>query len=236
MFGGGKGMPRQPRYSIAGFPQHVIQRGNNRQTIFFDDRDHQRYLDNLAEVSTATGCRIHAFVLMTNHVHMLVTPPSTHSVSEMMQGLGRRYVGYINRTYGRTGTLWEGRFKSCLVSSDEYLLACMRYIELNPVRAGMIGLPGDYKWSSFRTNALGENTPFPGVQPHAVYRGLGSNVRARLQAYRALFESNLKFKDIEEIRAATNSCLVLGGDSFKDRLEQQLQRRVRHLKPGPKPA
>jgi len=122
-------MPRQPRYNLPGLPQHIIQRGNNRQAVFFDRRDYQRYLRDLNEIASATSCEIHAFVLMTNHVHLLATPTASNGISKLMQGLGRRYVAYVNRKYERSGTLWEGRYKASLVAEDSYLLACMRYIE-----------------------------------------------------------------------------------------------------------
>jgi len=139
-------MPRKPRFNLIGIPQHVIQRGNNREPCFYAVQDYRRYLDNLREVAEKYRCRIHAYVLMTNHVHILVTPMVEYGISQMMQALGRRYVYYINMTYKRTGTLWEGRFKASLIDSDAYLLTCMRYIELNPIRANMVSHPGEYQW------------------------------------------------------------------------------------------
>ena len=138
-------MPRKPRFKLIGIPQHVIQRGNNREPCFYAEEDYRRYLDDLQECASKFDSRIHAYVLMTNHVHLLVTPMTEHGISQMMQALGRRYVYYVNKTYKRTGTLWEGRYKSSLIDSDRYLLTCMRYIELNPIRACMVIHPGEYK-------------------------------------------------------------------------------------------
>jgi putative transposase len=131
-------MPRSPRLDLPGVAQHVVQRGNDRQPCFFTADDYLRYLRDLNEIARREGCAIHAYVPMTNHVHLLVTPPGTGRVSRMMQALGRRYVRYVNQTYHRTGTLWEGRYKACLVASDAHLLQCHRYIELNPLRAAMV--------------------------------------------------------------------------------------------------
>ena len=146
-------MPRKPRFNIVGIPQHVIQRGNNREPCFYSEQDYQRYLKDLSDSAKKHDCRIHAYVLMTNHVHLLVTPMVEHGISNMMQALGRRYVYYINKNYQRSGTLWEGRYKASLIDNERYLLTCMRYIELNPVRAKMVEHPGEYPWSSYQANA-----------------------------------------------------------------------------------
>lgn len=152
-------MPRPPRPDLAGVPQHVIQRGNDRQACFFHEDDRLTYLTLLREAALRHGCDVHAYVLMTNHVHLLVTPVEKGAVSRMMQTLGRNYVTHVNARYRRTGTLWEGRYKSCLVDSEDYVLACYRYIELNPVRAGMVETPSEYQWSSHRCNASDEPNP-----------------------------------------------------------------------------
>src|SRR5574337_70831 len=157
-------MPRQRRLDLPGVPQHIIQRGNNRQPCFLREQDYRCYLSQLDEAAQAQGCRLHAYVLMTNHVHLLMTPEVVGAVARTMQCLGRRYVGYFNATYRRSGTLWEGRYKSCLVDSERYLLTCYRYIELNPVRAAMVETPGDYAWSSYRANAQGRQDRL--VYPH----------------------------------------------------------------------
>jgi putative transposase len=219
-------MPRQPRYNLPGLPQHVIQRGNNRQAVFFDDGDYQRYLSDLNEIATDTVCQIHAFVLMTNHVHLLMTPTVANGISKLMQGLGRRYVAYINHVYQRTGTLWEGRYKASLVAEDNYLLACMRYIELNPVRAGMVEHPGDYRWSSYRYNAYGKSCGLT-ITEHDRHLALAGAVDERQHCYRELFHNALDRDLIRNIRQSLNSCLVLGNERFKDEIEIQLKRKVR---------
>ena len=150
-------MARLPRYFVEGQALHIIQRGNNREPIFADDQDYHFYQECLQESAERHGLAIHAYVFMTNHVHLLATPQTTESVGKTLQSLGRRYVQYFNYTYDRTGTLWEGRYKATLIDSDRYLLTCMRYIELNPVRAGMVDHPRDYPWCSYAANALGED-------------------------------------------------------------------------------
>ncbi len=146
-------MSRQPRFNLPGVPQHVIQRGNNREPCLFAEADYIRYMDDLYEEATKNHAAIHAYVLMTNHVHILVTPGSEFNITHMMQDLGRKYVRYINHSYKKSGTLWEGRYKASLVDSEIYLLTCMRNIEINPVRAGMVETPGEYKWSSYTANS-----------------------------------------------------------------------------------
>ena len=159
-------MPRRARLRIADAPLHIIQRGNNRNACFFADYDYGCYLHHLGELAARHACAIHAYVLMTNHVHLLLTPRGPDGASLLMKHLGQRYVQYVNRVYKRSGTLWEGRFRSSIVQAETYLLRCLRYIELNPVRAGMVDSPGAYRWSSFRANALGERNPL--LTPHSV--------------------------------------------------------------------
>ena len=168
-------MPRRPRLSLAGIPWHIIQRGNNRSACFYADDDYRKYLDTLKEQAIKFDCAIHAYALMTNHVHLLLTPARQDSAALLMKHLGQRYVQYINRCYRRSGTLWEGRFRSCLTQSEDYVLACYRYIELNPVRANMVQCPGDYPWSSYRANGDGRANPL--LTPHAEYLRLGKGVR-----------------------------------------------------------
>jgi putative transposase len=223
-------LPRKPRFNLVGIPQHVIQRGNNRDPCFYAREDYQRYLNDLHESAVKFDCRIHAYVLMTNHVHMLVTPITTQGVSQMMQALGRRYVYYINKTYKRTGTLWEGRFKSSLIDSDEYLLTCMRYIELNPVRAAMVNHPGEYKWSSYHANAQGYKDAL--LESHPLYSALGDTPIKRQHAYRELFRIHIDDELIHDIRESLNHELVLGRSHFKDRIEAITKRQVRLGYPG----
>ncbi len=157
-------MPRRARLSLPGIPWHIIQRGNNRAVCFHAEADYQFYLHYLNEFANKFGCQLHAYVLMTNHVHLLLTPAREDSAGLLMKHLGQRYVQYVNRTYQRTGTLWEGRFRSCLTQTEDYVLACYRYIELNPVRAGMVMKPQDYRWSSYHANGLGK--PNALITPH----------------------------------------------------------------------
>jgi len=149
-------MPRRPRVHLADTPLHIVQRGHNRDACFFAEADYLAYRDWLGEGLRATGCQLHAYVQMTNHVHLLLTPPDVGAVSRLMISLGRRYVAYINKTYRRTGTLWDSRYKASLVQAEDYLLVCQRYIELNPVRAAMVDDPAHYRWSSYRANGLGQ--------------------------------------------------------------------------------
>jgi len=223
-------MPRPPRYELSGVPQHVIQRGNNRQATFFADEDYQAYLNWLSEAAVAHGCAIHAYVLMTNHVHLLVTPQEVGAIGKLMQSLGRRYVQYVNARYRRSGTLWEGRYKGALIDSERYLLTCSRYIELNPVRAGMVAHPGEYRWSSYGGNAQGQ--PDPVISAHAEYVALGNDDSTRQAAYRELFRQHLEPKMVDEIRTSLNQCRVYGSERFKDEIELTLQRRVRPGKAG----
>ncbi len=217
-------MPRKPRFFVADIPTHVVQRGNNRQAIFFTDNDYRVYLGWVAEAAKRWNCAVHAYVLMTNHVHLLVTPQDREGVSRMMQYLGRRYVPYVNHEYGRTGTLWEGRFKSSLIQARSYLLACYRYIELNPVRDGMVEEPVDYTWSSYRGNAIGEEDPI--LSAHADYLALGRSDSDRRSAYRALFESHLDQSTITQLRESLQTGTPLGNDRFRAQIEQALGRAV----------
>jgi len=218
-------MPRKPRFTLPGVPQHVIQRGNNRDPCFLAEPDYQRYLEDLAGAADKAGCEIHAYVLMTNHVHLLLTPREAHAIGWTMQALGRRYVYYVNRTYGRTGTLWEGRYKASLVDSDAYLLTCMRYIELNPVRAGMVTHAGEYRWSSYGANA--QARPDPLLAPHALYTALGDSDPERQFAYRELFRCHVGEAQLHAIREALNHELVLGRSYYKDRVEAMARRQAR---------
>lgn len=217
-------MPRRARIALPNVPIHLIQRGNNRQPCFFADEDYCRYLDWLAEYASKTGCRIHAYVLMTNHVHLLISSGRADAGGALMKLLGQRYVQYVNRAYQRSGTLWEGRFRSCPVQEESYLLGCQRYIELNPVRASMVTHPADYRWSSYRANAQGEADPL--VQPHPLYAALGIDAATRQTAYRELFRYELEPGMADEIRRATNGNFALGGERFAARVAEMIGRRV----------
>ena len=212
-------MARLLRLNLPDIPQHVVQRGNNRQPCFFSDQDYAVYLAKLREYSEQFKVSIHAYVLMTNHVHLLATPETEKGVSQMMQALGRYYVRYFNKRHKRSGTLWEGRFKSSLVDSECYFLVVSRYIELNPVRAQMVTHPSHYTWTSFHFN--GEMKPIKLIKPHGLYLALGTTPRLRAQNYISLFDSEIPDSKIEEIRCAINSTRVLGNEVFKRQIEQK---------------
>ena len=213
-------MPRQQRYRLPGVPQHVIQRGNNRQVTFFDEGDYLHYLEDLQDAAEKWDCEIHAYVLMTNHVHLLMTPNQEEGIAKVMQSVGRKYVRYINGVYRRSGTLWEGRYKSSVIQSDRYLLTCYRYIELNPVRAGMVENPGDYRWSSYRFNAYGQ--PDRLVTTHPEYLKLGADESERHHAYRELFRHKIDTEQLHQIRDTLQQCRVLGNDRFRSEVETAL--------------
>ena len=223
-------MARLPRFVLPGQPQHVIQRGNNRQGIFCAEDDYRFYLEKLQLAAQKHDCQLHAYVLMTNHVHLLVTPEREEAIGKMMQMLGRYYIQHYNYRYRRTGTLWEGRYKATLIDSERYLLTCMRYIELNPVRAGMVAHPAAYPWSSYRYNALGHVDKL--LVPHQEYRRLGKAQEERRSFYRQLFRIRIAEKTLDEIRRSTNKAWVLGDERFKHRMEKQLERRVVPLARG----
>ncbi len=223
-------MARPPRFLAPGQPQYVIQRGNNRNRVFFGDGDRRFYLDCLAEASARYACRIHAYVLMTNHVHLLLSPASEDSVPRAMQSVGRRYAQFINWRRERTGSLWEGRYRACAVDGDAYFLVCSRYIELNPVRAAMVAAPADYAWSSFKANACGQTDPV--VNPHPLYLSLGSSTAARCAAYLALFEGEIDAAALREIRDATQKGWPLGNGSFRDSVAASSRCRASPLSRG----
>ena len=217
-------MPRRARITLAKVPHHIIQRGNNRSACFYAEDDYLQYLDWLLKYSAENECFVHAYVLMTNHVHLLITPTSPDGLAKLMKSLGQRYVQYVNRTYNRSGTLWEGRFKSCIANENNYVLSCYRYIELNPVRAGMVEHPGEYVWSSYGTNAQNEKNEL--LSPHDAYLALGDKDETRQRQYRELFKSELSAKLINEIRSATNSNYALGSEKFRIEVEDALGRRA----------
>lgn len=226
-------MPRRLRLCPVGVSQHVIQRGNNRQVCFISDDDMAAYANWLYEGSQKFQVHIHAWVFMNNHVHLLVTPMTENGVSKMMQYVGRYYVLYFNRMCRRSGTLWEGRFKSCLVQDNDYFLYCQRYIELNPVRAGMVEDPADYRWSSYQANALGVETKL--VTPHELYLSLGYCKTSRQAYYRSLFEHDINGILVKDIRDSLNKGLVLGDERFKNEVELLTGQSVRMQKRGPRP-
>ena len=223
-------MPRLPRYVLPGVPQHIIQRGNNRQAIFAADGDYLAYLEWLKQAAEQYGLHIHAYVLMTNHVHLLATPIAADSIGKTLQSLGRRYVQYFNFSYGRTGTLWEGRYRATVVDAENYLLACSRYIELNPLRAAMVEAPSAYRWSSYRCNALGEEDGL--VIGHDLYQRLGRSAEQRQSAYRDLFQQAVADGFLSTVRDATNKGWALGNERFRTQVEALTARRAAPLSRG----
>lgn len=213
-------MPRPLRIDLPHVPQHVVQRGNDRQPCFFQPIDRLRYLNNLRDITRRAGCAVHAYVLMTNHVHLLVTASAPGQAGHVMQALGRRYVRYVNDRYRRTGTLWEGRYKSCPVESDDHLLRCYRYIELNPVRSAMVAAPADYPYSSYRGNALGE--PDLLLTPHPQYLALGTAAGLCQQAYRVFVAEAIPDDELHLIRQGLQRQHALGSDRFPAIIEAQL--------------
>lgn len=196
-------MPRQPRFFVPEQPAHVIQRGNNRCAIFNTDDDRFVFRDCFTDACHHHDCQVHAYVLMTNHVHFLMTPKHERGIARVMQTVGRRYVLYFNRKHGRTGTLWEGRYRATSIDTERYLFTCYRYIELNPVRAGLVAHPRLYRWSSYGANALGQRDPL--VTPHDRLAALGDSNERRQVAYRALFDEAVDEEAIVRIRRATHS-------------------------------
>ncbi|HXG29991.1 MAG TPA: transposase [Nevskiales bacterium] len=223
-------MARLPRIDLPGVPQHIIQRGNNRGPCFFAEDDYRYYLECLREAAQRYDCSVHAYVLMTNHVHLLATAHHAGGLPRLMQSVGRRYVRYVNSCYRRTGTLWEGRYRACLIDSERYLLACYRYIELNPVRAGIVADPARYPWSSYGWHALGK--PDKVIVDHPLYLGMGATAEERCVAYRRLFQVEIGPDELQALREATIRNRVWGGERFKDQVEAALKRRVRPGKMG----
>lgn len=220
-------MARLPRYVMPGQPQHIIQRGNNRQPIFAIEADCQFFRDALVAAAQKHGLLIHAYVWMTNHIHLLATPLQQNSISKVLQAVGRKYVQYFNYSYRRSGTLWEGRYRATVVDSEAYLLTLMRYIELNPVRAGMVGHPRDYVWSSYAGNALGEvGLNVDWLTPHALYLRLGEGALDRQACYRQLFEAAIADADLKHIGECTNKGWALGSELFRRQVEALALRRA----------
>jgi putative transposase len=223
-------MARLPRLSIGGYPHHVIQRGNDREAIFVDRDDYLRYLQALAEVTRSLEVAVHAYVLMPNHVHLLMTPSDAKAVGRAMQAIGRRYVRWFNDRHARTGALFEGRYRSALVEADRYLLACMRYIELNPVRAGIVQRPDEFPWSSYRHHAgLFTDT---NVSDHPLYWALGNTPFERQANYMRLFQQELGSADLDRIRHSTHGGWVLGGASFLEEISRRSRRRATRHQAG----
>ena len=226
-------MPRGPRLIIPEVAVHVVQRGHDRRDCFRHATDYLVYLSNLKELAGGVGCAVHAYCLMTNHIHMLLTPSKSDSCARLMRNLGQRYVQYFNRRYKRRGTLWEGRFWSCLVNSASYVIGCYRYIERNPVRAGMVPGPDAYLWSSYRGNAgLAENQL---LTHHAEYVALSDGDVGRSVAYRSILGGEDDPVFLAAIRDATNGGFGMIGEALKSRLAPEAQARVERKPSGPRP-
>ncbi len=226
-------MARLPRLTVPGYPHHVIQRGNNRQAIFVDDVDREFMLGLLGEYAPACRVAVHAYVLMGNHLHLLATPETADGLPKLMQSVGRRYVRHFNDRHGRTGTLWEGRYRATVIETERYLLACMAYIELNPVRAGMVAQASDYPWSShahyigLRQDRL--------VTPHPLWWTLGNTPFAREAAYAELVHAGLSMAQQTALTDATLRGWALGSDAFAAQLQTQTVRRTTPRLPGRPP-
>ncbi len=217
-------MARLPRLTLLGYPHHIILRGNNRQSIFEDASDQQRMLDLLQTHSQAQSVEVHAYVLMGNHLHLLVTPQADKALPLMMQAVGRAYVLSFNKRHGRTGTLWEGRYRSTLIQTERYFLACMAYIDLNPVRAGLVEQAADFAWSSHGHYTGTRQDAW--LTPHALYWALGNTPFAREAAYAALVQAGIQPKQQQALTDATLSGWALGEESFVAGLQQLTPRRV----------
>lgn len=223
-------MPRKPRFYVPGAPVHAVQRGHNWSAVFFDDLDYLEYLRCLKQAADSCGCAVHAYVLMTNHVHLLLTPERTDSVGRLFQSLGRHYVRYVNDTYQRYGGLWEGRYKCNVIESQAYLLSCMRYIELNPVRAGMVDHPAEYRWSSYASNALGVSNAV--LTQHPEYVTLGRLSGHRQSVYRGLFGAESDPDELALLRRALQTGTPLGNEKFKAEIEAILDIKVGFARRG----
>lgn len=223
-------MARLPRLTVPGYPHHIIQRGNNRQAIFLDEQDFTAMHALLAESARKFGVAVHAYVLMDNHFHLLATPTTTEALPLMMQAVGRSYVRSFNRRHGRTGTLWEGRYRATLIQSERYLLACMAYIDLNPVRAGMVAQAQDWPWSGAAC-ALGLRQDGL-ITPHALYWALGNTPFAREAAYAALIDTGIATAQQSALTDATLHGWALGDAQFVDELQKKSARRLRPARPG----
>jgi putative transposase len=227
-------MARLPRLTVPGYPHHIIQRGNNRQAIFASNADYETLLAMLEEHSRQAGVAVHAYVLMSNHFHLLATPETVEAIPQMMQAVGRRYVRYFNQRQARTGTLWEGRYKSTLIQTERYLLACMAYIDLNPVRAGVAAGAGDYPWSSHAHYVGRRNDKL--ISPHPLYWELGNTPFSREAAYAELVQAGVS---VEQQRALTDSALrgwALGEPHYVADLQKRTERRVSKTRAGRPPA
>ena len=223
-------MARKPRFYLPGVPAHVMQRGHNGDPIFFRDVDYCEYLKIFKRVADQFDCQVHAYVLMTNHVHFLLSPARSDSISLLFKALGGEYVRYVNKTYQRSGTLWGGRHKGCIIDSSSYFLSCMQYIELNPVRAGMVDDPSHYSWSSYKANALGAASVI--LTPHKEYLSLSPKKDLRIALYRQLLVSQMKAECLQALGDSLQSGTPLGGTQFINKIEKMVNFSVGMMKRG----
>jgi putative transposase len=223
-------MARQPRLVVPSQAHHIVQFAVDRQVIFRDPDDHQHFLSWLKDAAKLYKVAIHAYVLMPDHLHILATPADAEGLARMMQWAGRHYVPYFNRKYQRAGTLWQGRFKATVIEAASYLLLCSRFIELNPVRDGLVSNPLDYRWSSY-THHVGSE-PDPLVVDHMIYWSLGNTPFQREAAYKQLTEQALTLSEMQDLRDSVHKGWVLGSEAFKNELEKQTSRQVRPGKRG----
>lgn len=223
-------MARLSRFFLPNQPMHVIHRGKDGKRVFFGKTDYALYREWLAEASTKYGCAVHAYVLMPNHVHLLVTPKTARSLPRLMQSLGRRHSRHVNIGRGLDGSRWEGRYRAAPIEAGTHLIDCMRYIESNPVRLKLARNPGGHPWSSFESHAKGHADP--ALKDHRLYQALGASAARRGAAYSKLMTKPLSAEFIAALRAATNGGWALGGDGFKRRLAEAAGRRVVPLPRG----
>lgn len=223
-------MPRKPRFYLPDYPVHIVQRGHNKNNVFFEHEDYKAYLDWLQEGSEWYEVPIHAYALLPNEIHILASPPDKQAASRMMQYQGRRYVPYVNATYGKTGTIWQGRYKASLIDPDTYLINCMLYIESLAVRSGLSKSPGPYKWSSYKFNAQGKKNVL--VTPQAAYNTLASNDKKRQQQYTALAKAGISDEVISDIHDAWQTGTPLGSEKFRKMVERRLKLKVGHARRG----
>ncbi len=218
-------MPRHPRVFVPGFPLHIVQRGHDRQPVFVESEDYEFYLCNFAEIKAELSIRLHAYCLMTNHLHLIVTPDlDGGSISKLMRVVAARQTRRVNKLEMRTGTLWEGRFKASLIDTEQYLLACYRYIELNPVRAAIVTEPEDYRWSSYRCHAAMATNPI--LDAHETYDALGKSRAERALAYRRFVSDGVSKTELSLIRAAVQRNQLTGGKQFQEAIERRTGHRV----------
>jgi putative transposase len=223
-------MARLPRYTIKNQPQHIIQRGLKGQEILIDNEDYEFYWGSLISSAEANRLKIHAYVLMPDQVNLLASPANENSVSRTLQSLGRKYVQHFNAKYQASGTLWEGRYRATVLDSKDYLLTCSRYIELSPVRAGLVKHPREYDWGSYGYNAMGYEDPL--ITEHRLYSQLATDQQQSYQAYRALFKKRISIAELETIREATDKGWALGDSKFASKIEKMGGRRATRLPKG----